>query len=207
LSTIARKKLLRAFAVFEPHDLQPSDPRPAGEDDDRWLFEFKWDGYRAIATVEKDAVTLTSRNGLDLLPRFPEMVELASAFRSNPVVVDGELCVLDGQRRPDFQALQSRDKPVRGLTRRKPSPVTYFVFDLIYADGRDIRERPCEERKGLLERLTIPDHLVMYSKHVIGKGKKLFAVAQRRGLEGIIGKVRLSHGTVEAAGTERRRRS
>ena len=161
-------------------------------DDPRWLFELKWDGYRAIATVEKDAVTLTSRNLKNLLDQFPEMKDLARAFRSIPVVVDGELCVLDEQGRPDFQALQSRNKPVRGLTRRKPSPVMYIVFDLLYADGRDIRERPLEERKRLLEQLIVPGHFVMYSKHVIGKGKELFAQAQQRGLEGIIGKVRVS---------------
>jgi bifunctional non-homologous end joining protein LigD len=161
-------------------------------DDDRWLFELKWDGYRAIAVVEADRVTLTSRNAKDLLHQFKEMEGLSAAFRSIPVVVDGELCVLDKDGRPHFQALQSRDKPVRGLKRARPSPVTFVVFDLLYADGRDLRERPLEERKRLLETLIVPDHGVMYSKHVAGTGKELFALAERRGLEGIVGKVRTS---------------
>jgi bifunctional non-homologous end joining protein LigD len=120
------------------------------------------------------------------------MEGLSAAFRSIPVVVDGELCVLDRDGRPDFQALQSRDKPVRGLKRARPSPVTFVVFDLLYADGRDLRERPLEERKRLLETLIVPDQGVMYSKHVVGTGKELFALAERRGLEGIVGKVRTS---------------
>jgi bifunctional non-homologous end joining protein LigD len=162
-------------------------------DDADWVFELKWDGYRAIAVIEKDALTLTSRNGKDLLHQFPEMKELARAFRSIPVVVDGELCVLDAEGRPNFQALQSRDKTEpRGQTRRKPSPVTFVVFDLLYADGRDLRERPLEERKRLLEAIVVPDRGVLYSKHVLGTGKQLYTLAEKRGLEGIVGKLRTS---------------
>jgi bifunctional non-homologous end joining protein LigD len=177
-----------------PRDVKPMLTTLVDEpfDDERWLFELKWDGYRAIAVVEKDGVTLTSRRGNDFTHDFPEMKGLATAFRSLPVVVDGELCVLDADGRPDFQALQARDKPIPGHRRRKPSPVTFVVFDLIYADGRDLRERPLEERKRLLESIVVVERGAMYSKHVIGKGKELFALAERRGLEGIIGKVRTS---------------
>ncbi len=189
----ARAKAAHADKI--PRDVKPMLTTLVDDafDDDRWLFELKWDGYRAIAVVEKDAVTLTSRNAKDLLHQFPEMKDLARAFRSIPVVVDGELCVLDKDGRPDFQALQSRDKPEgRGRTRSKPSPVTFVVFDLLYADGRDLRERPLEERKRLLESIIVPDHGVLFSKHVLGKGKQLFELAQKRGLEGIVGKVRTS---------------
>ena len=161
-------------------------------DDENWLFELKWDGYRAIAVVEKDGVTLTSRNGKDLLAQFPEMRGLATSFRSLPIEVDGELCVLDENGKPDFQALQARDKAVRGLARRTPSQVVFVVFDLIYADGRDLRKEPLEERKRLLESLIVPERSVMYSKHAIGKGVELFALAEQRGLEGIVGKLRTS---------------
>jgi bifunctional non-homologous end joining protein LigD len=161
-------------------------------DDERWLFELKWDGYRAIAVVEKDGVTLTSRNRKDLLHQFREMEALPAAFRSIPIVVDGELCVLDADGKPDFQALQSRDKPMPGRKRAKPSPVVYVVFDLLYADGRDLRDLPLEERKRRLEEAIVPDRGVMYSKHVETHGKQLFALAEQRGLEGIVGKVRTS---------------
>ena len=188
----ARAKVAHADPL--PRDVKPmlTTLVDAPFDDERWLFELKWDGYRAIAVVERDRVTLTSRNAKDLLHQFKEMEGLSTAFRSIPVVVDGELCVLDSDGRPDFQALQSRDKPVRGLKRAKPSQVTFVVFDLLYADGRDLRERPLEERKRLLEKLIVPDHGVMFSKHVLGTGKDLFALAERRGLEGIVGKLRTS---------------
>ncbi len=187
----ARAKAARVDPI--PRDVKPMLTTLVDEpfDDDRWLFELKWDGYRGIAVVEKDEVTLTSRTGKDLLHQFPEVKDVARAFRSIPVVVDGELCVLDDEGRPNFQALQSRDKPApRGSVRRKPSPVTFVVFDLLYADGRDLRERPLEERKRLLEEIIVPERGVLYSKHVIGTGKQLFALAQKRGLEGIVGKVR-----------------
>lgn len=194
----AVKRAARAKAAHA--DPVPRDVKPmlttlvdVPFDDDRWLFELKWDGYRAIAVVEKDGVTLTSRTGKDLLHQFGEMKTLAGAFRSIPVVVDGELCVLDDQGRPDFQLLQSRDKPEpRGVKRRKPSPVIFVVFDVLYADGRDLRERPLDERKRLLESIVVPDRGVLYSQHVLAKGTDLFALAQQRGLEGIVGKVRTS---------------
>jgi bifunctional non-homologous end joining protein LigD len=197
--TLVKRAGARAKAASKADPL-PRDVKPmlttlvdGPFDDDRWLFELKWDGYRAIAVVEKDGVTLTSRTGKDLLHQFREMTSLEGAFKSIPVVVDGELCVLDADGRPDFQALQSRDKPeLKGRRRVKPSPVTYVVFDLLYADGRDLRERPLEDRKRLLEQLIVADQGVLYSKHVIGRGNELFELARTRGLEGIVGKVRAS---------------
>jgi bifunctional non-homologous end joining protein LigD len=132
-------------------------------------------------------VTLTSRNGLDLLRRFKELGSMGAAFRSLPVVVDGEVCALDAEGRSSFQALQQIDIPARGKSR---TPLTFVAFDLLYADGRDLRALPLEERKAKLEQLIVPGHDVMYSKHIIGSGKEFFELAQREGLEGIIGKRR-----------------
>ncbi len=180
--TLVKRAAARAVKADKiPRDVKPMLTTLVDEpfDDERWLFELKWDGYRAIAVVEKDGVTLTSRTGKDLLHQFREMSSLAAAFRSIPVVVDGELCVLDAKGRPDFQALQSRDKPeLKGRKRTKPSPVTYVVFDLLYADGRDLRERPLEDRKRLLEQLIVPERGVLYSKHVVARGNDLFELAR-----------------------------
>jgi bifunctional non-homologous end joining protein LigD len=153
-------------------------------DDDGWLFEIKWDGYRAVCTIdEKGKLTLASRNGLDLLERFPEFDALADAFASVPIVVDGEIVSLDSSGKSEFQRLQRAQKSADAV-------LTYAAFDLIYADGRDLRKTPLEERKKLLERLVRNDELVLFSKHVVGDGKKLFAQAQKRRLEGIVGKKR-----------------
>jgi bifunctional non-homologous end joining protein LigD len=162
-------------------------------DDPAWLFEFKWDGYRAIAVVDADgSVTLTSRNGNDLLNQFAELAQMRTAFTSLPIIVDGEICILDDRGRSSFQALQSRDKRFAGNGKPSKTPVTFVAFDCLYADGRDIRGEPLEERKALLEKLIVPDHGVMYSKHVIETGTQLYAFAVRESLEGIIGKERRS---------------
>jgi bifunctional non-homologous end joining protein LigD len=176
----------------------PDDPKPmlatlvAGPfDDPRWLFEFKWDGYRAIAVIDAHGdVKLTSRSGNDLLAQFAELAELGHAFGSLPIIVDGEICILDDRGRSSFQALQSRDKRFAGDKKPSKTPVTFVAFDCLYADGRDIRGEPLEDRKALLEKLILPNRGVMFSKHVIGEGKKLYTFAVREQLEGIIGKER-----------------
>lgn len=164
------KSLMLATLVSDPFD------------DPDWLFEIKWDGYRALCTIEDDSFSLVSRNGLDMLQRFPELDELANAFASLPVVVDGEIVSLDAEGRSAFQRLQESQK--------KPAGLTYAAFDLLYADGTDLRSKPLEERKALLERLIRNDDLVLYSKHIVGKGTALYDVATKQRLEGIIGKRR-----------------
>ncbi|HEY9085533.1 MAG TPA: non-homologous end-joining DNA ligase [Candidatus Tyrphobacter sp.] len=154
-------------------------------DDDDWLFEIKWDGYRAICTVDADGkLSLRSRNALDLLARFPQMASLAEAFSSIPIVVDGEICSLDSRGRSSFQALQEAAK-----TR---APLVYVAFDLLYADGRDLRDRPLEERKSILQSLVRDTDLVLYSKHIVGKGIAFFEQVRKRGLEGMLAKRRNS---------------
>jgi bifunctional non-homologous end joining protein LigD len=164
------KALMLATLVDEPFD------------DPDWLFEIKWDGYRALCTIERDSFSLVSRNGLDMLRRFPDLEDLAGAFSSVPIVVDGEICSLDAKGRSSFQRLQE--------AMRKPVGLTYVAFDLLYADGADLRSKPLEERKALLERMIRDDGLVLYSGHVLEKGKALYASARKNNLEGIIGKKR-----------------
>jgi bifunctional non-homologous end joining protein LigD len=147
-------------------------------DDPAWGFEVKWDGYRAIATIDaRGGVTLTSRNGLDLLKRFPELASIGAAFRALPAIVDGEICALDERGRSSFGALQRGD-----------AALTFVAFDLIYGEGRDVRALPLVERKQKLEALIVTGHGVLYSKHIVGTGTAFFAVAKREGLEGIVAK-------------------
>jgi len=152
-------------------------------DDDGWLFEIKWDGYRAICTVDAGGkLSLVSRNGLDLLKKFPELADLAGAFKSVPIVVDGEIASLDENGRSSFGRLHDYGK--------HKVPLTFVAFDLLYADGRDRRKEPLEERKALLERCIADDGVVMYSKHVVGAGIALFDQAKAAELEGIVAKKR-----------------
>jgi bifunctional non-homologous end joining protein LigD len=163
-------------------------------DDDEWLFEIKWDGYRAICTVREDGkISLVSRNGLDFLKQFPELEDLSRAWKTLPIVVDGEIVSLDERGRSSFQRLQgsfNRNRPSARSEDAKKFPLTYAAFDILYADGKDLRKTALEERKAILARAIGDPGLVLYSKHVIGDGCAFFEQAQRQQLEGIIGKKR-----------------
>ena len=162
----------------------------AAFDDPHWLYELKWDGYRAIVTIDRDGnVAIASRNGNDFTKKFSELAALAEAFDERPVVVDGEVVVLDAQGRPSFSALQERlDRFGRSAPHK--APVTFVAFDLLYGNGRDLRQEPLERRKAALEAILTGRGPVMFSKHVVGTGTQLFALAHERGLEGIVAKRR-----------------
>jgi bifunctional non-homologous end joining protein LigD len=189
-----RAKLPAGEAKPLPKIAQPMLATPVDEpfDDPKWLFELKWDGYRCLATIERDgSVKLVSRNGKDFGPKFPELAGLAEAFSERPLIVDGEIVVLDDDGRPSFGKLQER---LDRYGRNDPSKyrVTFVAFDLLYGNGRDLRKEPLEKRKAALESVLTGAGPVMYSKHVIGDGIELFELASRRGLEGAIAKRRAS---------------
>ncbi len=151
-------------------------------DDPGWLFEVKWDGFRAIATIGADGgVQLTSRNGKDLVARFPSLAAIAGDFTTAPLVVDGEIVALDADGKSSFQLLQHPGR----------APIAYIVFDAIYAEGRDLRALALDARKEILARLVRrgAKH-VSLSTHVAGTGKKVFAAAREKGLEGVVAKRR-----------------
>jgi bifunctional non-homologous end joining protein LigD len=160
-------------------------------DDPAWLFELKWDGYRALATVGADGTArVVSRNGLEFTHKLPELASLAAAFSERPVIVDGELCVLDDEGKSSFGALQERlDRFGRAGGK---SAVTFVVFDLLYGHGRDLRDESLDVRRAALEAILTGTGPVMFSKAVVGTGLRLFAFARERGLEGIVGKRRAS---------------
>lgn len=175
-----------------PADVQAMLATPVDQpfDDRNWLFELKWDGYRALATIARDGtVTLTSRNGNDLTAKFPDLANLAEAFSERPLIVDGEVAALDAEGRPSFQRLQERLDRF-GRSQPEKSPVTFVVFDLLYGNGRDVRKEPLEKRKAMLEAMLTGKGPVIFSKHVLGDGKQLFELARERGLEGIMAKRR-----------------
>src|SRR5205807_2676611 len=110
-----------------------------------WLYEMKYDGVRALASVRGDRVRLRGRRGRDETARFPEVAALAGALRVDGALVDGELCALDAQGRPSFERLQQRinlGDPRQVERASRDVPVTYVVFDLLAAAGRDLRGLP-----------------------------------------------------------------
>jgi bifunctional non-homologous end joining protein LigD len=166
-----------------PRNIKPMLASPITEafDDPAWLFEIKWDGYRAIAEVDRQGVRLRSRSDLSLARQFPAVVE-ALQHLGHEAVLDGEIVVLDAEGKAQFQLLQAHQKSKKGV-------LAYYVFDLLYLDGHDLRNLPLLRRKELLASIIHGLPLVRLSDHVAGEGRAFFqAVAERR-LEGIVAKL------------------
>jgi bifunctional non-homologous end joining protein LigD len=164
-------------------------------DDPDWLFEIKWDGYRAAAFIAKGKVCLVSRNQNDLTLQYPELQALPGFLHAETAIVDGEIAALDEQGRSSFSLMQQRTG-IRERGRRTAShrdiPVLYYVFDLLYLDGYDLRRVPLEQRKNVLARITHATGPLRYSDH-FSQGKALFEAAKQKGLEGILAKRRDSY--------------
>jgi len=164
-------------------------------DDAEWLFEIKWDGYRAIAFVESGNVRLVSRNQNDLTGRYPELKDLPRFVKAKTAILDGEVVALDEEGRASFSLMQQRTGFRQGGHRAPANadvPVLYYAFDLLYLDGYDWRRVPLEQRKEKLESLLDQDNSVRYSDHYEEHGRALFDMAQKKGLEGILAKKRAS---------------
>jgi bifunctional non-homologous end joining protein LigD len=158
-----------------------------------WLFEVKWDGVRGIAYLASGEVSVRSRAGREIALEYPEVRDLGNQLDATEAIVDGELVALDSAGRSIFQKLQNR-AGVRNPSRQllESIPATYYVFDLLYCDGYDLRKVPLEKRKDLLKQILRPSDQIRYSEHEIEKGKELFEAARQQSLEGIIGKKRNS---------------
>jgi bifunctional non-homologous end joining protein LigD len=160
-----------------------------------WLFEIKWDGYRAVAFIDEGRVRLVSRNQNDLSAQFPELAALPKFVKARRAILDGEIVALDDEGRPSFSLMQQRTgfrpgKPRVG--RREGVPVIYYAFDLLYLDDFDLRRVPLEQRKQLLQEHLADGEIVRFSDHYLEKGVALFAAAGQKGLEGIVAKKRAS---------------
>lgn len=157
--------------------------------DDDWLFEVKWDGYRAVCFVENGQARLISRNGHDLSARFPKLANLPALLEAQTAVLDGELVALDDDGISRFQLLQptwrgrsTGENPV------DPRRLAFYAFDLVYYNGQSLKECRLVDRKELLRSILRLTPFFRYSDHVIGQGEALFEQAARTGLEGIIAK-------------------
>jgi bifunctional non-homologous end joining protein LigD len=164
-------------------------------DNPDWLFEIKWDGYRAIAFIDEGRVRLVSRNQNDLSAQFPKLAALPKSVKARRAILDGEIVALDDEGRPSFSLMQQRTgfRPGKArLARREGVPVIYYAFDLLYLDDFDLRRVPLERRRQLLQEHLTAGEIVRFSDHYPEKGIALFEAAGKKGLEGIVGKKRAS---------------
>ncbi len=129
-------------------------PTAKAFDNPDWLFEIKWDGYRAVAFIEGGRVRLMSRTQNDLTAQFPELGSLPQYIKAERAILDGEIAALDEEGRPSFSLMQQRTgfrAGKRRMPRRQGVPVIYYAFDLVYLDGLDLRRVALEQRKQLLQ--------------------------------------------------------
>jgi len=181
-----------------PHGLRPmlatlgSLPR----DDEAWVYEFKWDGIRALSYVDGGRIHIESRNGNDLTTSFPELRALGEVLGSRQVVLDGEIVALDQSGRPNFQLLQPRihaSDPDKAKRLSGEQPVVYVLFDLLYVDGASLLSQPYVERRRRLESLGLATdkhgHWTL-SPQFDGPGTDVLRASDEQGLEGIMAKRR-----------------
>jgi bifunctional non-homologous end joining protein LigD len=143
-----------------------------------WLFEVKWDGYRAIASVRGGETTLTSRRGNDLTGRFSEVAkEVAKAVRSPDCVLDGEVCALDEEGRSSFSVMQQGS-----------GQLVFYAFDVLEVDGEPLLDVPLRKRRERLEALLDRRNRTVRLSEAFDDGQALYAAAKEQGLEGIIAK-------------------
>jgi bifunctional non-homologous end joining protein LigD len=147
-----------------------------------WLFETKWDGYRAIADVQEGRVELYSRNHLSFNKDYPAVVTALEKL-THDAVLDGEIVILKKDGTSDFQSLQN-------FKNNSSGNLVYVAFDMLELDGQDLKELPLVQRKELLKEIIaqLGSKTVIYSDHVMDNSDKLYAAAKEQGWEGIIAK-------------------
>jgi bifunctional non-homologous end joining protein LigD len=165
--------------VFPPMlaTLTTAPPRDGKE----WIYELKYDGFRAVTAISGGELAMWSRNEIDLAPRFPKVAEALRKLKVPEVVLDGEIVALDDEGRPRFQLLQQGSRTL------------IVVFDILWLDGHDLRKLPYLDRRELLERtLRRPPALVRVSEQLEMTGDKALLHAAEHGLEGVIAKRKTS---------------
>ena len=157
--------------------------------DPDWIFELKLDGERCLAYLGDGVTELRNKRGNRLLPKFPELGEIAKQVKKR-CILDGELTVFtDGE--PSFSELQRRIMLGGGLkaglaAQRLPACLT--VFDILYLDGRRLTSLALSERRLLLEKTVKESERLAVSRYIEGRGEELYELARSRALEGVVGK-------------------
>ena len=183
-------RLSRAVKAPFPESPRPqlatlSKEVPGGDD---WIHEIKYDGYRLLCSIRGGRARLFSRGGLDWTDKLSRLASNVAELPAREAVLDGEIVILRPDGTSDFQALQ---KTIGGAN---PSGLVYYLFDVLYGDGNDLRMAPVIERKELLRSLLVgsPSDRLRFSDHVRGHGAAVLERACALGAEGIVSKLAAS---------------
>jgi bifunctional non-homologous end joining protein LigD len=181
-SRLVKRKSAAATPIpgfVEPMKAKLVDQMPSG----KWIYEIKFDGFRALALRGGSESRLLSRNEKDLGGKFTEVMEAVSALPVKDAIIDGEIVALDEKGRSSFQLLQAFEMG------QERSPIFYYAFDLLRLNGKDLLDLPVEERKEKLERLLkYPPGVIRYSASIEDADEDLLEKARELGVEGLIGK-------------------
>ncbi len=150
---------------------------------DGWQFEIKWDGYRAIGSKHGSDVDLYSRNAQPFAQKYPPVIEALHSF-THDVIVDGEIVVTDDSGISHFEWLQHYGQDSNAPQGR----LRYYLFDILWCNGRDVRTMPLASRQALLKSVLPKSDVLRFSEAVPNAGLKLFAAMQHQGLEGMVAK-------------------
>ncbi len=148
--------------------------------DPAWLYEIKWDGYRAIAETGKDKLRFYSRNGVDFTERFPVITQALKKIK-HQAILDGEVVLLNEKDLPDFQKLQHYESNLN-------YPLIYYAFDILELEGKNMEGLPLTDRKKILKKMLGRNSTIRYCDHIENDGVGFFEKAREQGLEGIIAK-------------------
>lgn len=190
---VANAKQLKSF----PEGWRPQLATLTDEvfDNDDWIFENKFDGYRALIEIKDGKVNLVSRNGISFNKKYPELAEAFTIINSN-VILDGEIVVEDSKGKSHFQWLQYyQDNPDRGNLK-------CYVFDILYFNGYDLTGLELIQRKKILKALLPKSSEIIYSEHTVGNGTSALKEAQKRNSEGLIAKKSSSHYLINKRSSE-----
>jgi bifunctional non-homologous end joining protein LigD len=157
------------------------DALPEG---DEWLYEVKFDGYRALIIKNGDRVEIRSRNDKNLTMAYPGVTAAARKVNAQQTTIDGEVVAVDANGRPSFGALQHRSAHPKHT-------IVFYAFDLLHLDGRDLIGEPLEARRRQLPEV-LGDSGILMSVDLPGTAEEVIAAVQQLGLEGVIAKRRTS---------------
>lgn len=181
-STLTNARRASVPAAMTPQLATLVDEAPSMGD---WLYEIKFDGYRLLARVEGGEVIFFTRDGKDWTARLPTQAEGIASLGLDSAWLDGEIVVLDKDGVPSFQSLQ------KSFDEKNSSQILYFLFDLPYLNGYDLRKAPLVERRALLERVLagMSSDVLRYSAPMQEPPQQLLDSACRMSMEGLIGKL------------------
>ena len=176
-----------------PEELVPMMAKAGGlpSDQDRWAFEIKWDGVRAVAFCSGGRLRLVSRSGRDITAQYPEVRGLAERLGAREAIFDGEIVAFGDDGLPSFERLQRRmhvggARAVQRLAR--DVPVAYVLFDLLWLEGHSLMAEPYEARREALAGLDLHGSSWQVPGHHVGDGDTLLELTRRQDLEGIVAK-------------------